>query len=85
MTIVKSIYKDVDELFDKAEVNLLDKSVVDLVSQDAVLLTEADDKEEDGEGEVENDLEKNAKSRRIYSFRVFCFSPTTNRPTNRQT
>ena len=68
MTIVKSIYKDVDELFDKAEVNLLDKSVVDLVSQDAVLLTEADDKEEDGEGEVENDLEKKYKIKKNLFF-----------------
>ena len=68
MTIVKSIYKDVDELFDKAEVNLLDKSIVDLVSQDAVLLTEADDKEEDGEGEVENDLEKKYKIKKNLFF-----------------
>ena len=68
MTIVKSIYKDVDELFDKAKVNLLDKSVVDLVSQDAVLLTEADDKEEDGEGEVENDLEKKYKIKKNLFF-----------------
>ena len=68
MTIVKSIYKDVDELFDKAEVNLLDKGVVDLVSQDAVLLTEADDKEEDGEGEVENDLEKKYKIKKNLFF-----------------
>ena len=68
MTIVKSIYKDVDELFDKAEVDLLDKGVVDLVSQDAVLLTEADDKEEDGEGEVENDLEKKYKIKKNLFF-----------------
>ena len=68
MTIVKSIYKDVDELFDKAKVNLLDKSVVDLVSQDAVLLTKADDKEEDGEGEVENDLEKKYKIKKNLFF-----------------
>ena len=65
LTIAKSIYEDVDELFDKDEVNLLDKGVVDLVSQDAVLLTKADDKEEDGEGEVENDLVKKTNSRRI--------------------
>ena len=49
-------------------VDLIDKGVVDLVSQDAVLATEADDEEEDDEGQVEDNLANRQNEEESMSF-----------------
>ena len=49
-------------------VDLIDKGVVDLVSKDAVLATEADDEEEDDEGQVEDNLANRQNEEESMSF-----------------